>query len=60
MSTRVFTNTGQPPQQSNWTTPRLASDTPDIDFEYSEVDSNPGTPTTNPDNWNNTPTPNSI
>lgn len=60
MSTRVFTNTGQPPQQSNWTTPRLASDTPDIDFEYSEVISNPGTPTTNPDNWNNTPTPNSI
>ena len=37
MSTRVFTNTGQPPQQSDWTTPRLASDTPDIDFEYSEV-----------------------
>lgn len=50
MSTRVFTNTGQPPQQSDWTTPRLASDTPDIDFEYSEVISNPGTPTTNPDN----------
>lgn len=60
MSTRVFTNTGQPPQQSDWTDPRLASDTPDIDFEYSEVTSNPGTPTTHPDNWSNTPTSNSI
>ncbi|QCO45763.1 MULTISPECIES: hypothetical protein [Elizabethkingia] len=53
MSTRIFTLNGQSPQQQFWTTPRLASDTPDIDFEFSSVVNNPGSPTLNPENWYN-------
>ena len=60
ISTRVFTSDGESPQTSEWTTPQMASDTPDIDFEYSWVVTNPGNPTDNPDNWSNTATENSI
>ena len=60
MSTRVFTSNEESPQTSEWTTPQIASDTPDIDFEYSWVVTNPGNPTDNPDNWSNAATENSI
>ena len=60
ISTRVFTSDGESPQTSKWTTPQMASDTPDIDFEYSWVVTNPGNPTDNPDNWSNAATENSI
>ncbi len=60
ISTRVFTSDGEPPQTSEWTTPQMASDTPDIDFEYSWIVTNPGNPTDNPDNWSNAATENSI
>ena len=60
ISTRVFTSDGESPQTSEWTTPQMASDTPDIDFEYSWIVTNPGNPTDNPDNWSNAATENSI
>lgn len=60
MSTRVFTSNGESPQTSEWTTPQMASDMPDIDFEYSLIVTNPGNPTDNPDNWSNAATENSI
>ena len=60
ISTRVFTSNGESPQTSEWTTPQMASDTPDIDFEYSWIVTNPGNPTDNPDNWSNAATENSI
>ena len=60
MSTRVFTSNGESPQTSEWTTPQMASDTPDIDFEYSWIVTNPGNPTDNPDNWSNAAAENSI
>lgn len=53
MSTRIFTSNGQAPQQSTWTTPSLASDSADIDIEWSSVQLNPGNPTANPGNWTN-------
>lgn len=60
ISTRVFTSDGESPQTSEWTTPQMSSDTPDIDFEYSWIVTNPGNPTDNPDNWSNAATENSI
>ncbi|MBR5402765.1 MAG: hypothetical protein IK113_00880 [Bacteroidales bacterium] len=60
MSTRIFTSDGQSPQQSAWTTPQPATDTAGIDFEYSAVESDPGTPTTSPNNWHDTPTSSDI
>lgn len=55
MSTRVFTSTGNPPQQMVWSSPELVGDTPDLDFEFSNVESSPGNPTTHPQNWHNDP-----
>lgn len=60
MSTRIFTSDGLTPQQSTWTTPRQATDTADIDFEFSSVATNPGNPTSNPSNWHNTATASDI
>ena len=60
ISTRVFTSNGESPQTSEWTTPQMASDMPDIDFEYSWIITNPGNPTDNPGNWSNEATENSI
>ena len=60
ISTRVFTSDGESPQTSEWTTPQMASDIPDIDFEYSWIVTNPGNPTDNPGNWSNEATENSI
>ena len=51
MSTRIFTSDGQSPQQLAWTTPQPLTDTADIRFRYSSVETNPGNPTDNPGNW---------
>ena len=59
-STRIFTQDGSSPQQSTWTTPRVVGDTGTIDFEFSNVVSNPGNPTDNPSNWHNTAAPDDI
>lgn len=60
MSSRIFTNDGKAPQQSQWTYPQKAVDTADIDFEYSSVATNPGNPTDNPKNWHDTATSDDI
>lgn len=60
MTTRIFTDNGLSPQQSGWTTPQPVTDTADIDFEFSSVETNPGTPTSNPSNWHNTATSDDI
>lgn len=60
MSSRVFTSDGLAPQTAEWTTPQKVSDTADIDFEFSAVEDNPGTPTTNPTNWHNDATENDV
>ena len=36
---------------SGWSTPRPMTDTDTYDVEFSDVDTNPGTPSTNPSNW---------
>lgn len=36
---------------SGWSTPRQMTDTDTYDVEFSDVDQNPGTPSTNPSNW---------
>ena len=56
MSTRIFTSDGQPPQEGSWTAPSAATDTADIDFEFSSVESSPGTPSTRPGNWHDSAT----
>lgn len=52
MCTRIFTSDGKAPQQRSWTTPAAATDTADIDFEYS-ADTTPGTPASKPSAWHN-------
>lgn len=59
MSTRMFTTDGLSPQAENWSTPGLIGDTKDIDFEWSS-ENDPGTPTTNPGAWSNTPGPSTL
>lgn len=56
MSTRIFTSDGLDPQEIEWSVPRIIGDTPDLDFEWSEVEINPGDPTSNPLDWINEPT----
>lgn len=51
MSTRVFTHSGIAPQEAVWSKPELIGDTPDIDYEFSDLLDNPGNPTTHPANW---------
>jgi len=50
-TSRLFSSDGLYPQESEWSTPRQMTDTETYDVEFSDVDQNPGTPTTNPDNW---------
>jgi len=62
MSMRIFSANGYYPQEEHWSTPSPAFDTADIDFEYSALETNPGTPS-NPAtgaNWHNTATQNDI
>lgn len=45
MSTRVFTLSGNAPQEFEWSEPQITSDTATIDFDWSSSDVvNPGTP----------------
>lgn len=61
MTSRVFSTDGTYPQQETWSTPVLAADTDTLDIEWSNyTGSDPGTPTTNPENWGNNPTPDDI
>lgn len=51
MSTRIFSSDGNAPQQAAWTTPEKVVDTATVNYEWSSVDPNPGTPTSDPANW---------
>lgn len=53
MSSRIFTNDGKDPQEASWSDPVKAADSETIDFEYSSVKDNPGTPATSSGNWHN-------
>lgn len=57
MTTRVFSQDGNPPQTATWTTPRQMTDTATLDIEWSSVEVSPGNPTDNPENWHNDATP---
>lgn len=48
---RIFTEDASAPQQSVWTTPRAMTDTAGVEFQWSTVELNPGTPSTASDNW---------
>lgn len=52
MSTRWFYSDDDLTAETEWSAPMQATDTADIDFEYSSVAS-PGTPSTNPAFWHN-------
>ena len=60
LSNRIFTVDGTAPQQSTWSVPKQLGDTPDIDFQYSSVVTNPGTPKSDPSNWSETPSSSTI
>ena len=51
ITSRIFSSNGQYPQQGEWNNVQLMSDTESFDVEFSPIESNPGTPTTNPNNW---------
>lgn len=53
-SSRIFTKSGAAPQQAAWSTPAQLTDTATQEIRYSQVASNPGTPSTNPANWTTT------
>ena len=53
MTTRIFSSDGN--HQATWTPVQQATDTEEIDFEYSSVETGPGNPTTDPNNWHDTP-----
>lgn len=48
MSTRVFTTDGEEPQEDSWSTPNPISNTSSVEFQFSAIAENPGTPLTNP------------
>ena len=63
MSTRVFTLSGNSPQDPTWSTPQITSDTATLDIDWSSSDvENPGTPDTplNGAVWNETSSTDSI
>jgi len=60
MSQRKFTSNGESPQESSWSTPVLMQDSDTIDYEFSSVETSPGNPTENPDNWHNDATENDV
>lgn len=53
MSTRIFTRSGNPPQQNVWTTPQLMSNTSELEIKWSDYPSNnyPENPDENPGAW---------
>lgn len=50
-TSRIFSTDGEYPQQAQWEDVQLMSDTESFDVEFSPVVSNPGTPSSNPNNW---------
>lgn len=46
-STRLFDDN----QETQWETPRQMTDTATYDVEFSDIDNNPGTPSTDPTKW---------
>lgn len=50
-TSRIFSSDGASPQQTSWSTPRQMTDTDTYDVEFSNVNTNPGNPTDNPNNW---------
>lgn len=60
VTSRIFTADALPPQQSAWSPVQPLTDTSDIDFEFSAVKDNPGTPATSPSNWHDTATSDDI
>ena len=59
-STRIFSSSGNAPQQSTWSTPQQLTDTQSLEIMYSSVASSPGNPTDNPTNWSSTASTSSI
>lgn len=60
MTTRIFTNDGQSPQQNAWTTPQPITDTADIDFEFCAEETLPSSPNTGYDPSHDFSPPNNI
>lgn len=60
MSSRTFTSDGKDPQDKVWSTPQKVTDTSDIDFKFSSVETNPGNPKDNPTNWHDDATEDDI
>lgn len=60
MSSRVFSNTGLPPQTDSWTEPTEMTNTASFEAYYSSVVDNPGNPTTYPHNWYAIASPNAV
>lgn len=54
-TSRVLSRTGEYPQSDSWTDVAKMADTATVDYEWSSVSAAPGTPDTNPENWNNDP-----
>ena len=52
-TTRIFSEDGNPPQQTTWSQPSKMTDTETFDVEFSSIELNPGTPSTHPNNWSN-------
>lgn len=60
MSSRIFTSDGKAPQTNYWATPQKVADTADIVYNFSSVETDPGTPTSRPSNWHKESTVNDI
>lgn len=48
---RVFTTDGLAPQDASWSVPAAISNSSTAQYKWSSVQVNPGTPDTNPENW---------
>ena len=55
-STRIFSDDGQYPQQTAWTAQQKLTNTSTQEIMYSALESNPGTPTSDPTNWSSSST----
>lgn len=60
MSKRIFTSNGGTPQEDEWSEPVKMIDTETTDYEWSSVETNPGNPTDNPENWHDPGVPGDI
>lgn len=58
-SSRILSRSGAAPQQVAWSTPAQMTDTETLDYEWSSAVT-PGTPSTHPELWSNTPSVDTI